>query len=58
MGVDFEAEGREVDKDSPQILISDEPTARLLHMGVQAVEMRVQTGDVQRIAHQDSLPVQ
>ena len=58
VGVNFEAEGGEVDEDTPQVLIPEEPTAWLFHMGSQAVERGVQTRDVQRIAHQDSLPVQ
>ena len=53
VSVCFEAEAGEVNIDPTQILVPNESTTRLLGVGAQTVERRVQTRDVERIAHQD-----
>ena len=53
VGICFEAETGEVNKYSTKVLVADEATTRLLCMGAQTVERRVQPRDVKRIAHQD-----
>jgi hypothetical protein len=49
----FEAETGEVNIDPTQVLVPNESTSRLLRVGAQTVERRVQARDVERIAHQD-----
>ena len=54
----FEAETGEINKYSIQVLVADEATPRLLCMGSQTVERRVQPRNVKRIAHQDGVAVE
>ena len=58
VGICFEAETGEVNEYSTKVLVADEAATRLLCMGAQTVERRVQPRDVERIAHQDGFAIE